>query len=100
MYQNLVRIKAQMLDRQDAARSIAKINFLLNEAAAGSADPHAALRANRGLPDVAAPDDRQIANMLAGRAPNDDGPAQGAAQPANAAPAPGPQAAAAAAQVV
>lgn len=74
VYLNLGALRAQMLDKQDAARSIAKVNYLLNAAAAGSSDSHAALRQAVLLPTVAAPNDQQIANIMAGRAPDDDGP--------------------------
>ena len=70
VYQNLTNLRAQMLDNADVARSLAKVNFLLNAASAGSPNPHAALWASQMLPAVAAPNDVQIANMLAGRAPN------------------------------
>ena len=92
VYQNLVGLRAQMLDKADAARSIIKVNFLLNQAAAGTADPHSILRQQYGMPDVAAPTERQIVNMLAGRGANEDAPAQGGAQqnvPPQGLPAPG-----------
>ena len=81
VYLNLVALRAQMLDKQDAARSIAKVNYLLNASAAGSSEPHAALRQAVLLPAVAAPNDQQIANIMAGRAPDDDGQRPGPANP-------------------
>jgi len=81
LYQKLTQLRAQMLDKADAARSIIKVNFLLNQAAAGTDDPHSALRQTYNMPDLAAPTDRQIENMLTGRGNNEDAPAQGGAGP-------------------